>query len=104
MREGRRRTPCEEGRCSCALVSAQPQQLFAVFGGTPTPPPSRQPVTPPAPPPAPSPAPQKHIDDIPELKAEKMAMNRRTLKAMQVGRGGGVGRFQAAAVQGGLPL
>lgn len=30
---------------------------------------------------------QKHIDDIPELKAEKMAMNRRTLKAMQVGEG-----------------
>lgn len=28
--------------------------------------------------------PQKHIDDIPELKAEKQAMNRRTLKAMQV--------------------
>lgn len=27
---------------------------------------------------------QKHIDDIPELKAEKMAMNRRTLRAMQV--------------------
>ncbi|KAL4425187.1 hypothetical protein ABPG75_009203 [Micractinium tetrahymenae] len=26
---------------------------------------------------------KKHIDDIPELKAEKMAMNRRTLKAMQ---------------------
>ena len=30
------------------------------------------------------PLPQKHIDDIPELKAEKQAMNRRTLKAMQV--------------------
>lgn len=29
------------------------------------------------------PPPQKHIDDYPELKAEKMAMNRRTLKAMQ---------------------
>jgi hypothetical protein len=28
---------------------------------------------------------QKHIDDVPELKAEKQAMNRRTLKAMQVG-------------------
>ena len=27
---------------------------------------------------------QKHIDDVPELKAEKQAMNRRTLKAMQV--------------------
>ncbi|KAI7843474.1 hypothetical protein COHA_002950 [Chlorella ohadii] len=26
---------------------------------------------------------KKHIDDIPELKAEKQAMNRRTLKAMQ---------------------
>ena len=27
---------------------------------------------------------KKHLDDIPELKAEKQAMNRRTLKAMQV--------------------
>ena len=39
----------------------------------------------PAPRPAHRPAPQqKHIDDVPELKAEKQAMNRRTLKAMQV--------------------
>ena len=38
-------------------------------------------------PPPPPCLPQKHIDDVPELKAEKQAMNRRTLKAMQAGGG-----------------
>ena len=28
---------------------------------------------------------KKHLDDVPELKAERMATNRRTLKAMQTG-------------------
>ena len=35
------------------------------------------------------PTPQKHLDDYPELKGEKQAMNRRTLKAMQARRAGG---------------
>lgn len=41
--------------------------------------------------------PQKHIDDIPELKAEKQAMNRRTLKAMQVRWAGSCGRYVSAS-------
>lgn len=32
---------------------------------------------------------KKHLDDIPELKSEKMATNRRTLKAMQTALGEG---------------
>eukprot|EP00887_Chlorella_sp_A99_P003400 scaffold7.g3400.t1 len=43
---------------------------------------------------------KKHLDDVPELKAEKMATNRRTLKAMQSGLNAG-GKLLWIAPSGG---